>query len=243
MFSAIPQTLIALLMISSTHAAGPAVINLATAGSFTILAKAGVSTVPSSLITGNVGVSPIAATALTGFSLTKASAGTFATSAQVVGQLLAADFTSPTPSTLTTAVLDMQAAFTDGFGRASPTSLNLLGGILTSQTLAPGLYKWTSAVTVTTSLTLKGSATDVWIFQIQNGLNYASGAKTVLSGGALSKNIFWVVSESVTLGTTSLLDGVILAATNVALLTGASVNGRILAQTAVTLQMSTVKPV
>lgn len=83
----------------------------------------------------------------------------------------------------------------------------------------------------------------VWIFQIQNGLNYASGAKTVLSGGALSKNIFWVVSESVTLGTTSLLDGVILAATNVALLTGASVNGRIFAQTAVTLQMSTVKPV
>lgn len=133
-------------MISSTHAAGPAAINLATAGSFTILAKAGVSTVPSSLISkskplyfirirsltyaaaGNVGVSPIAATALTGFSLTKASAGTFATSAQVVGQLLAADFTSPTPSTLTTAVLDMQAAFTDGFGRASPTSLNLLGG-------------------------------------------------------------------------------------------------------------------
>jgi len=73
-------------------------------------------------------------------------------------------------------------------------------------------------------------------------MTFATGAKVILTGGALSKNIFWVVSGVVALGAGSTLDGVILAATNVALVTGASVNGRIFAQTAVTLQMNTVKP-
>jgi len=83
----------------------------------------------------------------------------------------------------------------------------------------------------------------VWIFQVQNQLLYAAGAKTIRSGGALSKNIFWVVSGSVTLQAGAVLDGVILGATNAALVTGASVNGRILVQTAATLQQSTVKAV
>jgi len=83
----------------------------------------------------------------------------------------------------------------------------------------------------------------VWIFQIQNNLIYAAAAKTILAGGALSSNVFWVVSGSVTLGAGSVLDGIILGAAKVALVSGASVNGRILAQTAVTLQQSTVKPI
>ena len=83
----------------------------------------------------------------------------------------------------------------------------------------------------------------MWILQIQNDLTYASGANTILMGGALSRNIFWIVSGAVTLQSGSLLDGVILGATNAALVTGASVNGRILVQTAATLQVSTVKPI
>jgi len=74
-------------------------------------------------------------------------------------------------------------------------------------------------------------------------LTYAAGTKTVLAGGALSKNVFWVVSDAVTLQAGSVLDGVILGATNVALITGASVNGPILARTAATLQKSAVKAV
>lgn len=237
------QSLIGFLMFSVVHAAGPAAINLLTAGGFTILAKSGISTVPASAITGNIGLSPAAATFITGFSLIKAPSGTFATSTQVVGDVFAADFKSPTPAQLTQAVLDMQAAFVNGNGRVLPNFLNLLSGGLTAQTLVPGLYKWGSSVSVKTSLTLKGAATDVWIFQIQNNLLFAPGTKTVLSGGALSKNVFWVVSGNVALSAGAVLDGVVLCATNVALSTGAGVNGRILAQTAVTLQKSTVKPV
>ncbi|KJA18381.1 hypothetical protein HYPSUDRAFT_1099677, partial [Hypholoma sublateritium FD-334 SS-4] len=231
-----------LQLISVAQAAGPAAINLATAGGFTILAKSGISTVPNSAISGNIGVSPSSSTSLTGFSLIKGATGTSALSTQVVGEVFAADFTTPTPSQLSTAVLDMQAAFTNGNSRVSPNSLNLLAGGLTSQTLAPGLYKWTSAVTVTSTLTLKGLPTDVWIFQIAGNLLFSSGAKTILAGAA-SANVFWVVTGSTTLQAGAVLDGVILGGSKVALVTGATVNGRILSQTAVTLETSTVNPV
>ncbi|KJA18336.1 hypothetical protein HYPSUDRAFT_218265 [Hypholoma sublateritium FD-334 SS-4] len=246
MLSAGFQILFGLLMFTVVRAAAQAAplkaINLGTAGGFTILAKSGISTVPFSAITGNIGVSPSSGTSLTGFSFIKAPSGTFATSNQVVGELLAADFTSPTSSQLSTAVLDMQTAFVDGNSRLLP-NLNLLGGLLSAQTLAPGLYKWTSSVSITGLITLKGPSTGVWIFQIQNNLLYAAGARAVLSGGALAKNIFWVVSGDVSLGAGSTLEGVILGATKVALLTGSAVHGSILSQTAVTLEKATVVPV
>jgi hypothetical protein len=65
-----------------------------------------------------------------------------------------------------------------------------------------------------------------------------------LTGGAQAKNIFWQVAGAVTFGTTSHFEGNILGQTGINLQTGASINGRMLAQTAVTLQMNTVtKPV
>ena len=92
-----------------TAIGGPAPVNLGTAGNFAILAKSGISTVPTSAVTGDMGVSPIAATAMTGFSLILDSTGTFSTSSQVTGKAYAADYTSPTPSNLTTAVSNMEA--------------------------------------------------------------------------------------------------------------------------------------
>lgn len=79
---------------------------------------------------GNIGVSPASGTFMTGFGLTKAATGTFSTSTQVIGQLLAADYTSPTPSQLITAVADMQTAFGDASGRINPDKLNLESGML-----------------------------------------------------------------------------------------------------------------
>ena len=61
-----------------------------------------------------------------------------------------------------------------------------------------------------------------------------------LVGGALPKNIFWQVAGAVTIGTTAHFEGVVLAKTMIAVNTGASVNGRLLAQTAVTLQMNAI---
>jgi hypothetical protein len=71
-------------------------------------------------------------------------------------------------------------------------------------------------------------------------MNQASSTRVTLTGGAQAKNIFWQVAGAVTIGTTAHLEGVVLAKTLIAVNTGASVNGRLLAQTAVTLQMNAV---
>jgi ice-binding like protein len=214
-------------------------VNLGTAGNYAILAKSGISTVPASAITGNVGVSPAAATYMTGFVLKADPTNVFATSSQVTGKLYASDYAVPTPSNLTTAVGDMQLAFTDAAGR-TPGVTELGAGNIGGKTLAPGVYKWGTGLQVPTDVTLTGKATDVWIFQIAQDLTMSNGTKIVLSGGALPKNIFWQVAGLVDIGTTAHCEGVVLTKTSVALKTGASINGRLLAQTAVTLDTSTV---
>jgi hypothetical protein len=134
----------------------------------------------------------------------------------------------------------MQTAYTDAAGRSGPDFLNLLSGNLDGQTLAPGLYKWGSAVTITNSVTISGNSTAVWIFQIDDRLNLANGANVFLSGGAQAKNIFWQTAGGATLGTTSHFEGIMLTATDIAVQTGASVNGNLYAQTAVTLQSNAI---
>ncbi len=215
------------------------VVALGAAGGFAILAKSGVSTVPTSAITGNVGVSPATATAITGFALVLDATGVFSTSPQVTGQVFAADYAAPTPANLTTAVSDMELAFTDAAGRAAGTT-ELGAGNVGGMTLAAGVYKWGTGLQIPTSVTLDGSATDVWIFQVAQDLTVANAAQVLLTGGAVASNVFWQVSGLVTVGTTAHVEGTVLGQTSVALATGATINGRILAQTAVTLDGNTV---
>jgi hypothetical protein len=214
-------------------------VNLGTAKNYVILAESGIATVPTSAVTGNLGVSPAAATFITGFSLIADSTNAFATSPQVTGRLYAADYAAPSPSALTTAVADMQLAFTDAAGRA-PGVTELGAGNIGGKNLTPGVYKWGTGLLIPTDVTLTGSATDVWIFQIAQNLTMSSGTKILLAGGAQSKNIFWQVAGLVDLGTTAHFEGVIITQTSVTLRTGASINGRLLAQTAVNLDSSSV---
>jgi hypothetical protein len=146
---------------------------------------------------------------------------------------------------MTTAVGDMETAYTDAAGRTSPDYTELYTGDVTGQTLTHGLYKWSTGVLVSAGgVTISGSATDVWIFQIAQNLELANGAMVTLSGGAKTSNIFWQVAGQVTLGTTAAMKGIILCQTAIVMSTGATLNGRALAQTAVTLDASTVtKPV
>ena len=214
-------------------------VDLGAAGGYVILAKSGISTVPTSVIRGNLGVSPAAADSLTGFSLTADATDTFSTSLQVTGSVFAADYTQPTPARLTTAVGDMERAFTDAAGRA-PDVTELGAGDIGGKTLVPGIYKWGTGLDIPTDVTLAGSATGVWIFQIAQNLTMASARNVFLTGGALPKNVFWQVAGSVAIGTTAHIEGIILSQTSIALETGASITGRLLAQTAVTLDTGTV---
>lgn len=214
-------------------------VSLGGAGDFVILAKSGISNVPTSAITGDLGVSPIDSTGVTGFSTTQDPTTQFATSPQVTGRIYASDYSAPTPANLTTAVSAMETAFTSAAGR--PSDVTELGaGDIGGMTLEPGVYAWGTGLLIPDDITLDGSDTDVWIFQIAQDLTLSSGSRVVLSGGALAENIFWQVGGQVTMETTSHLEGVVLSQTAIVLRTGATVNGRLFAQTAVELDANTV---
>jgi len=138
----------------------------------------------------------------------------------------------------------MTTAYTDAAGRPIPDFINLGAGNITGLTLIPGLYKWGTDVLVSAGgVTLSGGPNAVWIFQIAGDLTLANNAHVTLAGGAQASNIFWQVGASnfgATLGTTSVIYGNILSAKQVILNTGASLIGRALAQTQVTLQFTSV---
>lgn len=217
-------------------------VNLGTAENYVVLAKSGISTVPPAAVTGNLGVSPIDSTAITGFSLILDSTGQFSTSAQVTGNVYAPDYASPTPANLTTAVGNMETAYTDAAGRSLPDYTELGTGDIGGMTLAPGLYKWSTSVSIPASVTLAGGPNDVWIFQIAGNLSIDKDKAVILSGGATARNIFWQVTGGVgvDLETGSHFEGVILALAGINLRDGASINGRMLAQTAVTLGANSI---
>jgi len=223
----------------ATGVTGPGAVNLGTAGAYVILAKSGVSTTGATSVVGDIGVSPIFATAITGFALSTPPT-TFTTSSLVTGRIWAADYDPPTPANLTTAVLDMQAAYTDAAGRTLPDFTELGAGNIDGLTLVPGLYKWGTGVSLPSAVTLTGGANDVWIFQIAQNLTVGNGAIVTLSGGALPRNVFWQVAGQATFGTTANFKGIILSQTLISFNTGAVLTGRALAQTAVTLNATAI---
>ena len=233
-------TVLSVSEVTTTFALGPSSINLGSAGNFTVLAKSGISTTGATSITGNIGVSPAAATFITGFGLIASTDTTYSTTPIVVGNVYAASYTSPTPTVLTTAISDMQTAYTDGAGRSNPTATELGAGNIGGLTITPGLYKWGTGVTILSNVTLSGGANDVWIFQVAGTLTVSSGVQVILSGGAQASNVFWIVADQATIGTTADFNGTILDQTAIVLNTGARLNGKALAQTAVTFDANTV---
>ncbi|MDO8413108.1 MAG: ice-binding family protein [Gallionellaceae bacterium] len=210
---------------------GPAPVDLGTASNFVILAESQITNVPTSVVTGDVGLSPA-----TG-------AGIGLTCAQVTGTIYTVDAAGPLPCRITDATLLTSAigakgtAYTDAAGRA-PDYTELGAGNIGGLNLGPATYKWGTGVLIPSNVTLTGGANDVWIFQIAQGLTVASGVQIILAGGALPQNVYWQTFAAADLGTTSKFKGIILSQTSVAMKTGATLNGRLYAGTAVTLDQN-----
>lgn len=237
------------------YAAGPAPVDLSSASNFVILSQAGITNTGSHAteIIGNIGASPITAAAMNDVYCSEITGTIYGVNAAYVGSGDQSCFAGNPPLSNKTlvdnAVIDMGAAYVDAAGRAALLAdTNLYAGNLGGQTFVPGLYKWTTDVTIPTNVTLAGGPNDVWIFQIDGNLSIASGGsvpagiKVLLVGGAKASNVFWQVGGGVgaTLGTYSTFNGNILSATQVVMQTGAVLNGRALAQTLVTLDANKV---
>ncbi len=235
----------ALMAFSVSAFTSPSAVNLGTAGNYAVLAETTVTTTGVTAITGDIGISPNGGGSLVGFAQS-APPTTFSTSSLVTGKIYAANYDSPTPAILTTAISDMQTAYTNG-SIPTPDVPNINGGNLGGQVLAPGVYAFNGAsgnVHISGGdLTLSGGANDVWIFQIAGTLDSSADLTprhVFLTGGAQAKNVFWIVAGQTTLFPGADFSGIILDQTGVAMQLGATLTGRALAQTAVTLNANTV---
>jgi uncharacterized protein (TIGR03437 family) len=205
------------LMIGICLQVAPAVaqqapVDLASDSTFAVLGGTTVTVTGAGTITGNVGIFP--GTAYVAGTPPVTVKGTIYAGGPVASQAQA----------------DLASAFNDAAGRSvAPITISgNIGGL----TLAPGLYKSTSSLAISSGdLTLDagGDANAVWIFQIASTLTTTSGLGVILAGGANPANIFWQVGTSATIGTTSVFQGNILAAVSISMLTGSTITGRALA--------------
>ena len=216
---------------------GASAVDLGSAGNFVILAESAIANNPTSAITGDIGLSPTTGASITGL-----------VCSEVTGLIYTIDAAGPDcrnedPTLLTTAINDMHTAYNTARDLPAPDYTNVgTGGNIGGLTLGPGLYTFTTAVTITDDVILSGSPSDVWVFQIPgtSSLGISSGKNVILSGGAQAANIFWVVGGATTLESASGFNGTILDNTAITLNNGATLNGRAFAQTAVTLDGNTV---
>lgn len=198
-------------------------VNLRKAAPFAVLAGSTVTNTGATKVTGDLGVSP--GTALTGFG-----------PGVVIGTKHLGD------PTAAQAEADLTTAYNDAAGRTlCPVSIaGNLGGL----TLAPGLYKSTSGLEISSgdlTLDAKGNASAVFIFQMASTLTTSAGRQVILKNGAKAANVFWQVGSSATLGTTTKFKGNILSYQAITLQTGATLDGRALARVAaVALDTNTV---
>ncbi len=136
---------------------------------------------------------------------------------------------------------DLAAAFDDAAGRTDDAVG--ISGDLGGQTLTPGLYFSSSALSLTGTVTLDalGDANALFVIQVATTLTTAAGSQVVLTGSADPFNVTWVVLGSADLGAGSSFQGSILAGQSITLGTGAVIEGRALARSgAVTLDNNSI---
>jgi type VI secretion system secreted protein VgrG len=125
---------------------------------------------------------------------------------------------------------DLSTAY--NYAAGQPVS-ETVSGNLGGQTLPPGVYFSTSSLAISSGdlvLDGQGNTNAVWIFQMASTLTTTAGRQVVLSNGAAAANVFWQVGSSATLGTSSVFYGTIMAYTSITFDTGATLQGRALAE-------------
>jgi hypothetical protein len=211
---------------ASDDACAQAKLVLGAADDFVVLGGSTVTSTGSTSLTGDLGVSP--GSTVIGFP---------------PGTLVGVQHVND--ATAAQAEADLTTAYNEAAGRVlcAVTVSGNIGGT----TLAPGLYKSTSSLEISSgdlTLDAQGDPDGVFIFQMASTLTTTAGRQVILAGGAKSDNVYWQVGTSATLGSTSSFEGTVMADQAVTLETGAMLNGRVLSRiAAVTLDSNViVKP-
>jgi hypothetical protein len=193
-------------------------VPLGTAGSFAVLAGAGVTSTGNTVVNGNLGTSPTLS--VTGFG---------------PGIVINGAIYKGAGSLAGTAQGDLTTAYNNAAGRACPGPA--LPGDIGGTTILPGVYCNSSSVLISVPVTLNGNGNPNAVFIFQIGSTLTTAGNVNLIGGAQASNVFWQIGSSATLGTSTIFNGTIMAQASISVNTGAVLNGRALARTgAVTLQ-------
>jgi hypothetical protein len=206
----------------AANAAHLTTVGLGTADSFAVLAGSGITNTGPTVINGDIGSFPT--TTITGFPPGIVNGTDHGGDAVTQG-----------------AKTDLVTAYNDAAGRTPVTTIPTeLGG----STLTHGVYSsaaGTFGITGALTLDAQGDPSAVFVFQMASTLTTATASSVVLIGGAQSCRVFWQVGSSATLGGSTSFRGNVLALTSITLVTGATVDGRLLARNgAVTLDTNTI---
>ena len=220
-------------------------VPLGASSTFALLASAQITNIPTSSITGDIGLTPDAAANITGFSMP-------GSCPEVTGNVYGVDATGPACVTVAPVVLeeaktDAGLAFANARAATRGTPI-AISGDLHGLTLYPGLYESGTSLEISPGgllyLDAQGDDDAVFILRSATSITTESTSEVVLQNGAHAGNVYWTAGSTVTLGTSSIMKGTMLAGTSIAVLTGAHLEGRVLnhgpAAEAVTLDACTI---
>jgi len=206
-----------------TFVTGPSPIEFNTLNRFGVFAATGIfNSGNSQLLNMDIGVSNTTRSNITGFPPGEV----------VNGNIFATDdvFPGGVPAMLAQANTDFLNAIQVGSGMASPGKV-MLSGEQGGKTLVPGIYKTNGDLLLQAgnlTLNARGDANAVWIFQVSGKMNTqgTQGGNITLANGAQSNNIYWIVDDSVLLGTSTAFHGNLLATNSIVLNPGVNAVGR-----------------
>jgi hypothetical protein len=217
----------------------PAPLDIGSAADFIVIGKTAITMDSLTTFGGNIGVSPAAAAGITGVTCANMTAGrmyTITAPAGPVGCITTPGTVTADNAKLSAATADFGAAYADARNQTIYPYDETAGAInIGIGVKGRGVYRYTGATSMDTSLVLRGSSTDIWIFQINGAKTQAAAIDMVLqneagvvngANGPQAKNIFWAIDGAPSQGAGSHFVGVVMATGALSVGAGSTFVGR-----------------
>jgi hypothetical protein len=217
----------------------PSPVDIGSAVDFTVIGKTGIASDNLTTYGGNIGVSPAAAASLadvTCANMTEGRMYTITAPAGPSGCITTASTSVADNAKLSAATADFGAAYSDARNQTThPFDITSGAVDIGIGVKGRGVYNYTGAVSMDTDLVLRGSNTDIWIFQVNGAKTQAATIDMVLqneagvvdgANGPRARNIFWAVDGAPSQGANTHFVGVVMSTGALSVGAGSTYLGR-----------------